>query len=72
MFLDYPDQTFLVKWKDFQDVTALEVWQLSSCHDKLAPVLFGHPCSMESKCDFLDETLAAVAGNLTFSILSKL
>jgi hypothetical protein len=53
-FLDYPGQTMLVKWKDLQDITALEIWQLPrACDDKLALVLFGHPHSMESKCDSL-------------------
>jgi hypothetical protein len=28
--LDYPGQTILVKWKDLQDVTALEIWRLDS------------------------------------------
>jgi hypothetical protein len=31
-FLDYPGQTLLVKWKNLQDVTALEIWRPST-HD---------------------------------------
>jgi hypothetical protein len=59
-FFDYPGQTLLVKWKDLQDVTALEIWQPSTHDGKLSPVLFGHPCSMESKCNFLDEALVVL------------
>ncbi len=52
---DYPGQTLLVKWKDLQDATALEIWQPSTQDNKLTPVLFGRPCSMESTCDLLEE-----------------
>jgi hypothetical protein len=64
-FLDYPGQTLLVKWKDLQDATALEIWRPSTCNDKLTPVLFGRPCSMESKCDLLDKALCTISGDLT-------
>jgi hypothetical protein len=63
--LDYPGQTILVKWKDLQDVTALEIWRLATRKDALPPILFGRPCTMESKCDDLDEALVAVSGDLT-------
>jgi hypothetical protein len=66
-FLDsYPGQTLLVKWKDLQDIITLETWQLSTHANTLAPVSFGWSyCSMmESKCDFLDEALCAVSGDL--------
>jgi hypothetical protein len=64
-FLDYPGQSLLVKWKDLQDATALEIWRPSTRNDKLTPVLFGRPCSMESKCNLLEEALCAISGDLT-------
>jgi hypothetical protein len=64
-FLDYRGQTLLVKWKDLQDATALEIWRPSTRDDKLTPVSFGRPRSMESKCNLLEESLCAVSGDLT-------
>jgi hypothetical protein len=64
-FLDYPGQTLLVLWKYIQDITTLEIWLPINCDDKLSPVSFGHPCSMESKRNLLDEALCAVSGDLT-------
>jgi hypothetical protein len=63
--LDYPGQTILIKLKDLQDVTALEIWHLATQKDALPPIFFGRPCSMEVKCDNLNEALGAVSGNLT-------
>jgi hypothetical protein len=64
-FLDYPGQTTLVKGRDLQDITALEIWYLVTQQDSLPPISFGHPCSFETKCYDLDEALGAVSGNLT-------
>jgi hypothetical protein len=63
--LDYPGQTILVKWKDLQNVTTLEIWHLATRKDAPPPLSFGRPCTMESKCDDLEEALVAVYGNLT-------
>jgi hypothetical protein len=63
--LDYPGQTILVKWKDLQDVNALEIWRLATRKDALPPISFGHPRSMEAKCDDLNDALGAVSGDLT-------
>jgi hypothetical protein len=52
-FLDYTGQTTLVKWKDLQDATAIEIWQLVTQHDTLPTISFGLPHSMEAKVDAL-------------------
>jgi hypothetical protein len=67
-FLDYPGQTTLVKWKDLQDLNALEIWRLATRHDSLPMILFGRPHSMEAKVDYFQEALGAVSGALTWTL----
>jgi hypothetical protein len=50
-FIDYPGQTAVVKWKDLQDTSSLEIWRLATRDDTLPPILFGCPHSMEAKCE---------------------
>jgi hypothetical protein len=64
-FIDYPGQTAVVKWKDLQDTSSLEIWRLATRDDTLPPISFGCPRSMEAKCEAFGDALLSVSGDMT-------